>query len=94
MSEQVPSPPTIDALRVRAERARLRLVRAEHRLRTKEKSDALRRKIILGAWLLARIEGGARLPAVWSADLAAWLTRPADRALLSDVLPAAVPSPE
>ncbi len=82
----------VEALRQRAQKARARLELAESKLRKREKSEALRRKILLGAWLLSKFENGRRpLPEPWAADLSAWLTRPDDRALF-EVMLANVPA--
>jgi hypothetical protein len=77
----------VESLRQRAQKARARLDLAESKLRKREKSEDLRRKILLGAWLLAKFDDGRRaLPEAWATDLSSWLSRPADRALFERML--------
>jgi hypothetical protein len=75
---------TTQQLKERAERLRAQAATAEARARAAEKSEALRRKIVAGAWLCARYGADlGKLSPEARADLSAYLTRDNDRELFA-----------
>jgi hypothetical protein len=73
-----PSTPATLEERIAALSARREAVRA--RVRKRERADDLRRKVLVGALVLARWPEG-RMPEEWRRALGAYLIRPRDRRL-------------
>jgi hypothetical protein len=75
---------TTQQLKARAEKLRAQAGAAEARAREAERSEALRRKIVAGAWLCARYGPDlSRLGPEARADLSSYLTRDNDRELFA-----------
>ena len=82
---------TLDALLKRREQLDARIQAAEARLRKQRRATDTRRKVLVGAAVLAAIEGGdADLRARIVGVLDTGLTRARDRAVLTDLLPGGV----
>ena len=86
MAERQTLAERLERLRAREERLKVERNRLLARMSVLERKQDMRRKILLGSLVLAKLEREPELRALVERELAGFLTRPEDRALFAGII--------